>query len=286
MSTPSDGPTRAASLHLPSTPSDSQVRWLGHAMVEIVLDGMRFLTDPVFRDFSLFVAHRAARPMRPALAGLDAVLISHAHQDHMHLPSLRELDPGVLVVTPAGTGHWLERHGVQHVEELAPGGFLEVGPVRIRATHAEHDGSRLPAGPRAVAVGYLIEGSRTMYFAGDTDLFEEMGQLRALSDTPIEAALLPVGGWGPTLRGGHMTPERAAEALRLVQPRMAVPIHWGTYWPRGFGRVRPIRFYQPGMAFEDAAREAAPGVLVVVLSPGESLALPGDTPGSSLLTTP
>jgi L-ascorbate metabolism protein UlaG (beta-lactamase superfamily) len=286
MSTPSDRAIQTASLHLPSRQQDSHVRWLGHAMTEIVIDGMRFLTDPVFRDFSPFVEHRAVRPMRPTLVGLDAVLISHAHQDHMHLPSLRELEPSVLVVAPAGTGHWLERHGVQHVEELPPGGFLDVGSVRIRATHAEHDGNRLPAGPRAVAVGYLIEGSQTVYFAGDTDLFEEMGQLRALSDTPIEVALLPVGGWGPTLRGGHMTPERAAEALRRVQPRAAIPIHWGTYWPRGFARVRPTRFHLPGTAFQDAACEAAPGVLVAVLNHGETIALHDDAPGSPLIVAP
>ena len=259
------------------TQPDNRGLWLGHAMNEVVVDGVRFLTDPVLRDFSPLIRHRATRPTAPNLEGLGAVLISHAHQDHMHLPSLLQLPTSVLVVAPVGTGRWLEQHGVGNVRELAPGRFLDIGPVRVRATHAEHDGARLPLGPRAVALGYLIEGSTTVYFAGDTDICEEMKGLGALPDMPIEAALLPVGGWGPTLRGGHMTPERAAGALRLVQPRIAVPIHWGTYWPRGLSRVRPTRFHEPGAAFRAAAREAAPNVLVSVLSPGEWLTLGADS---------
>jgi L-ascorbate metabolism protein UlaG (beta-lactamase superfamily) len=106
-----------------------------------------------------------------------------------------------------------------------------------------------------------------VYFAGDTDLFPGMEELR-----PLDVALLPVAGWGPKLGPGHMDAERAACAAQVLRPRIAVPIHWGTLHPRWKG---------PGSWFSDppetfAARVAglAPDVVVRVLAPGESLELP------------
>ena len=78
-------------------------------------------------------------------------------------------------------------------------------------------------GRPADALGYVIAGGgRRVYFAGDTELFEEMSELR-----PIDLALLPVWGWGPSLNPGHLDPAGAARALALLRPRVAVPIHWG-----------------------------------------------------------
>jgi L-ascorbate metabolism protein UlaG (beta-lactamase superfamily) len=112
-----------------------------------------------------------------------------------------------------------------------------------------------------------VTGSSTVYFAGDTDLFEGMG---ALGD--IDVGLIPIWGWGPTLgRGGHLDPARAAEAARLVAPRVAVPIHWGTYSPIHLGLRGAPRFLElPPAEFVVAARELAPEVEVRVLQPGES----------------
>lgn len=247
------------------------LRWVGHATSEIVLDGVHVLTDPVLSDFSPFVAHRAPRPTISALEGIDVVLISHAHQDHMHLPTLRRLSERTRVLTPAGTGAWLERQGIANVEEMRPGEAFDIGAIRVRATTALHDGRRLPNGPRGVALGYLVQGSVSLYFAGDTDLFDEMSDLPHQCDTQLHTALLPVGGWGPTLRGGHLTPQSAARALQLLHPLHAIPIHWGTYWPRGMTAVRPLRFSGPGNLFAIAARDASPDVRVSVLHPGEAI---------------
>ena len=77
----------------------------------------------------------------------------------------------------------------------------------------------------------MIEGGgRSVYFAGDTDVFEEMADL-----APVDVALLPIWGWGPSMGPGHMDPARAAEAARLLDARVAIPIHWGTYFPIHLG---------------------------------------------------
>jgi L-ascorbate metabolism protein UlaG (beta-lactamase superfamily) len=116
------------------------------------------------------------------------------------------------------------------------------------------------------SLGYVVSGSRTVYFAGDTDLFDGMD---AIAD-PLDVALVPVAGWGPRLPPGHLDPARAAEAVRRLRPRVAVPIHWGTLKP--VYRRTP---YSGGAPEEFAARvaEVAPGVEVRILRIGESSGL-------------
>jgi L-ascorbate metabolism protein UlaG (beta-lactamase superfamily) len=104
------------------------------------------------------------------------------------------------------------------------------GALRITAVHARHSGHRwgprLTHGPATRAVGHLVEaGGHTVYAAGDTDLYDGMAHLGARG---IDVALLPVWGWGPTLGPGHLDPLRAAQAVALLRPRVAVPVHWGT----------------------------------------------------------
>ena len=251
------------------------LRWIGHATTLVEMDGVRLLTDPLLVGYLTLVVQRRAPGVVDfgRLAVPDAVLISHAHHDHMHLPSLRLLPKGTLLLVPEGTGHWLERRGFGNVEELAIGGTFDVGAIRVHATPAVHQGTRVPFGPTAATLGFVVEGSERVYFAGDTDLFPEMEDIPRAAGGPLDLALLPVGGWGPTLRGGHMDPQRAAASLRLLRPRAAIPIHWGTFWPRGLALVRPYRFHLPGAAFFEAAAVAAPDVDVRVLAPGEEVDL-------------
>ena len=108
-----------------------------------------------------------------------------------------------------------------------------------------------------------------MYFAGDTDLFDGMRELAP----DLDVALLPIAGWGPRTPAGHLDPLRAAQALALLRPRTAVPIHWGTYRRIGL-RGREALLRAPADAFARHARELAPEVEVRTLSVGESLELP------------
>jgi L-ascorbate metabolism protein UlaG (beta-lactamase superfamily) len=238
---------------------------LGHATVLLELGGVRLLTDPVLRRGVGYLRRHGPLPEVPGR--LDAVLVSHLHHDHLDLGSLRLLSREVRVLAPVGAGGILRKAGFREVEELVPGGSTEVNGLALEATPAEHDERRLGGlGARARPIGFAARGDRPVYFAGDTDLFAGMEALR-----PLDVALLPVAGWGPKLGPGHMNAERAAHAAALLQPRTAVPIHWGTLHPRW--RSRGTWFSDPPRRFAAQVAAAAPDVEVCVLAPGESLEL-------------
>jgi L-ascorbate metabolism protein UlaG (beta-lactamase superfamily) len=230
----------------------------------------RVLTDPVLLDRISILRRTVAPPPSDLYRDIDVVVISHLHLDHLDVPSLRALGTDLPLVVPRGAGRFMRRLGFTQVEELAPGQSVVVKGVSIRGTRAEHSGFRPPFGPTAEALGYVLEvGSESVYFAGDTDLFPEMVDLAG-----VDLALLPVWGWGPRLGPGHMDPDRAAEALNVIRPRLAVPIHWGTLWPLGMGRVTPHRLERPPLEFAEAADRKAPNVRVLLTRPGTTVPIP------------
>jgi L-ascorbate metabolism protein UlaG (beta-lactamase superfamily) len=240
------------------------IQYVGHATVFVDLDGVRLLTDPLLRNRVAHLRRASGVPAR-AKRGVDAVLISHGHYDHLDLPSLEKLGKKVPVVVPRGLGGLLRKRRFEAVLEVEAGETLSIGDVAIRAVPAEHDRSRGPFGAEADPVGYVISGSSSIYFAGDTDLFDGMADLG-----PVDVALIPIWGWGPGLGGGHLDPERAAEAVARIRPKIAIPIHWGTYFPIHLGLTgRPGFVDLPPVAFAAALKERAPDVELRVLRVGE-----------------
>jgi L-ascorbate metabolism protein UlaG (beta-lactamase superfamily) len=246
-----------------------RITWVGHATVALEIGGARLLTDPVLRSRIAHLTRRAPPPDPALLAGLDGVLVSHLHLDHLHVPSLRMLGRGVRLIVPRGAGTVLRRAGFHRVTELAVGEETNAGGAIVTALPAEHDGRRHPLGPVAESIGFEIAGEYRVYFAGDTDLFPGMERLAGR----FELALLPIWGWGPTIGPGHMGPAEAAQAAALLQPRVVVPIHWGTLFPAGLHRVRGAALVEPPRAFARLVAETAAGVDVRTLAPGESLDL-------------
>jgi L-ascorbate metabolism protein UlaG (beta-lactamase superfamily) len=246
-----------------------QVTWWGHATVAIEDGGVTVLTDPVLRHRLAHLYRRrgpAPRPPRP-----DAVVVSHLHADHCDLSSLRLLPASTRLIVPRGAAAFLERKlgGGRDLVEVVAGDEVSVGGLRVRAVPARHAGSRGP-GSRVIApaLGYLVTGRHTAWFAGDTGLFDDMSQLG-----PVDLALVPVWGWSWTLGAGHLGPAEAAEAVRRVAAARAVPIHWGTLWPMGCHKMRPDRFTEPGPEFARFAAAVAPDARVSVLAPGATLSL-------------
>ncbi|WP_030751826.1 MBL fold metallo-hydrolase [Streptomyces sp. NRRL F-5135] len=253
------------------------ITWWGHATCTVEDSGVRVLTDPLFARRLAHLRRRCGRVPPPEAGVADAVLVSHLHSDHLHLGSLARLAPGTRLVVPRGAGAavpGLRRLGGRgnpaglRITEVGPGDEVDLGPVRVRAVPARHDGRRLPVGPqRSPALGYVIDGEIRTYFAGDTGLFDTMADAVG----PVDVALLPVGGWGPYLGPGHLDAGRAAEALARLAPGAAVPVHYGTYWPIGMDGVRPHEFYAPGDEFVRKAARLAPKVTVHPLRHGESV---------------
>jgi L-ascorbate metabolism protein UlaG (beta-lactamase superfamily) len=241
----------------------SGLTWLGHSTVVIDVDGTRLVTDPVLRRRVWHLRREAAVDLR-LLGALDGILVSHAHFDHLDHASLRLLDRSLPVVAPSGVGGLLRRWGFVHVHEVVADDKLELGRLALRVTHADHESRRWPLTPRSASVGYVVKGSTSIYFAGDTDLFEGMADIG-----PVDVAAVPVSGWGSRLPSGHLDATRAAAALRLLQPRIAVPIHWGTF-RTPFG---PAFDDRPAKELVRAAAEVAPAVDVRILRIGETMAL-------------
>ena len=226
---------------------------------------MRLLTDPLLRSRVAHLRRDARPPVAEVRERIDAVLISHLHYDHLDLASLRLVRaPRVLV--PRGAGGLLNRARIGGVEELGVGDVAEVGDVRVEAVPADHDGTRRPGGPHAEPLGFLLGRSKRIYFAGDTDVFEDMASL-----APVDVGLLPVAGWGPKLGPGHMDAAGAARAAALLRPRVAVPIHWGTFRPRT--TRAGDWFTEPPLAFATSAAELVPEMEVRVVEPGAALSL-------------
>lgn len=243
------------------------VRWVGHSTVLVELDGIRLLTDPLLRERVVML--RRSEPLDlESLEGLDAVLISHVHYDHLDLGSLRKLRGANALVMPRGGASLVRRRVSAPVHELDAGETVEIGSLTVEAVPAKHDSSRL-FGKKTEALGYVVSGSQRVYFLGDTDLFPALAEVAP--DTDV--ALVPIWGWGPSLGTGHLDPRRAAEAVALIRPRLAVPIHWGTYYPVTVRKSARDFLRAPVAEFAEAAAELAPGVEVRVLPVGGSLEL-------------
>jgi L-ascorbate metabolism protein UlaG (beta-lactamase superfamily) len=237
--------------------------YVGHATVLVELAGARLLTDPLLSKGILHVRRQVPVPPIGDLLPLDAILISHAHRDHLDRGTLSRLGGECPVIVPRGGGAVVRSSGAREVIEVDEGGRLAVGGVRIEGLHASHDGRRHPLSRSTGSLGYLLHGPPNIYFAGDTDLFPGMAELRGR----VDVALLPIWGWGPSVSAGHLDPARAAEAVARIRPRLAVPIHWGTL--RAWGAQRGLDPAEPARAFAAAARERAPDTEVRILMPGE-----------------
>jgi len=258
------------------------LHFLGHSTVRVELAGRTVLTDPLLATTVGALRRVVPLPDRSTWAGVDVVLISHLHGDHLHIPSLRTLGQGVRIVVPRGAGAWLRGRGFPRVDELSAGESIRDGDLRITAVRAEHSGHRWGPrsthGPGTESLGFLLEGDgATVYASGDTGLFEGMG---LLAERSVDVALLPVWGWGPTLGPGHLDPVSAADAVGLIRPRIAVPVHWGTLTLAGMtalpspmrSRMRRLLVDPPrSFATEVAARGL--DARVVVTEPGSRVVL-------------
>jgi L-ascorbate metabolism protein UlaG (beta-lactamase superfamily) len=246
----------------------TRITYLGHGTLLLESGGRRVLTDPLLRRWAGPLRRYA--PLPGPVGRLDAILLSHLHIDHVDIASLRLLDPATPVLVPPPGAATLRRLHMREVREVVPGDRVELEGLTVKVTPARHAVKRYPMMSKSDGLGYLLDGASTIYYAGDTGPFLEMADVVPKPDV----ALLPVSGWGPTLDADeHLTPLAAARCLGLLRPSVAIPVHWGTYFPPGLpmGQRRDPR--RPARAFARYARRLAPEVEVSVLDPGESIEL-------------
>ena len=137
----------------------TSVDFIGHSALLVELDGIRLLTDPVTRARVGPLRRVEPVPDPHRLAGVDAVLISHLHWDHLDVPSLRDLESHPPIFVPAGSGAWMRSAGFRDVREIALGDRVDIGGVEVEAVEALHSGYRPPLGPTAPALGFVMRGT-------------------------------------------------------------------------------------------------------------------------------
>jgi L-ascorbate metabolism protein UlaG (beta-lactamase superfamily) len=260
-------------------PASLAVTWWGHSSTTVELGSVRVATDPLFGRVLFALRRMIDDPDDERCAEADLVLVSHLHYDHLDLRSLRRFQPGTPIVVPAGAPRLVRGLSRLNVIEARPGDALAVAGVEVEVLPAHHDGRRSVAHRRAApALGFRFaaEGG-SAWFPGDTGLRPDVIRVR-----PVDVALAPIGGWGPTLPDDHLDPEQAVRAVGQVGARWTLAVHYGTYWPIGLRRLRPGNhrrlFLTPPMRFREAVHQQ--GVATVPLTPavGERIDLVKNLP--------
>ena len=250
---------------------ESRLTYVGHAtvLIEQATSGSS-QTPALGRMLEGKLWRLSAMPTRRMYEDIDLVLISHLHHDHCDVASLRKVGTDVTILVPAGGGQWLVNQGFSHVIEVSYGDVYVDDGLTVRAVPASHSGRRR-GGPIGVALGYIVSGGgRSLYFAGDTDLFDGMSTFAG----ELDVALLPVWGWGPNIGPGHLDPLRAAEAVAVLRPHLAVPIHWGTFLPLGLTPFYRRRIAAKGPEFAEHVRRLDLPAQVSVTLPGHVVSGP------------
>jgi L-ascorbate metabolism protein UlaG (beta-lactamase superfamily) len=226
----------------------THIRWLGHSAVAIETAGFHILIDP-------FLTGNPKAAIKADQVKADFILISHGHSDHVGDSVAIAKRTGATIISNYEIAGWLEQQGVKKVHGQQHGGGFNHPFGRVKLTLAFH-GSALPDGSNGGnPCGFLItlKDGRNIYHAGDTGLF---GDMRLIGEEGIELAMLPIGD------NYTMGPDDALRAVKLIEPKKVIPIHFDT-WPI---------IAQDAKAWGVKVNSAT-GVEVMVLQPGEEIVL-------------
>ena len=232
----------------------ARITYLGHSTFRFTTPGdEQIIIDP-------FLTENPQTPDELKRVGeLDTILITHGHFDHFSDVEPLVGQTGARTVSNFEIFAYLQRVGVENAIPIQKGGTVQVGGIKVTATHAFHsssialdDGSVIYAGE---PMGYIVEfeSGFKLYHAGDTAVFGDMQLIGELYRPDL--ALLPIGNQVV------MSPFEAAHATRLLGIRHVVPIHYGTF---------P---FLPGTPeeYQEHVNEIAPGTVVHVMKPGDEL---------------
>ena len=217
-----------------------RVTYIGHATLLIEIGDRVIITDPNFEPSLGKFLPRVSAPgiALDALPKLDAILLTHAHADHLSFKSLDALQSDIPLFAPPAVARWLDKQGYRHAVPVAPGSKEAIGELHIHAASATHKGNRYGVDRwRSATNMYLLDTNKvSAFFAGDTALKPETThlvekQLQA-EGRELDLALLPIGHapwWKPGFRKGHLTSNDALTLFERLQARYFIPYHWGTF---------------------------------------------------------
>ncbi len=259
------------------------VMFLGHSSFLLQVGGRNVLVDPVFAT-RLVVLRRQRRPGVEIadLPRIDAVLVTHAHMDHLNRLTLRRVARSMrrrfgkapVIVVPQGVDDLVDGLGFESVRTLGLWEQAEVAGLNVTMTPAKHWGARMFKDTHRLFGGYVIEGGgHRVYHSGDTAYFGGFAEIgRRLKP---HVALLPIGAYFPdTYRAVHTSPEEALRAFVEVGAQTMVPMHFGTF------RLGREPMDEPPVRLMAEARRVGVEGRVKVLAEGETLVISGFEEGS------
>ncbi|NJD75610.1 MAG: MBL fold metallo-hydrolase [Candidatus Methanoperedens sp.] len=194
-----------------------RITYIGHSTILIQDENFNMLTDPFFTINLPFVKRKILPSMNiEDLPEIDLIPISHTHPDHCDFDALGKISKSASVVMPQGTSSKVRKMGFQ-VNELGYWESTGRGKYKITAVPAMHQGR---------CAGYILKGSKTIYFAGDTRFIDSMNEIGQKFD--IDIAFLPISGNRFFGLNMIMGPEEAALAAESLKSKLVIPVHFGT----------------------------------------------------------
>src|SRR5437763_10640538 len=252
---------RSGESHKPVLVANGQmgVTFIGHASFFLQVGGESVVIDPNFARW-LFVLKRLRQPgvkIRD-LPPIDVVLITHAHFDHLHRPSLRSLvqhtkrsrGSAPTIVVPEHVFDLVSDLGFRDVVELNWWSSYRHRNVTITHVPSRHWGARILRDAHRGYGGYVLrDGKHSVYHAGDTAYFSGFREIG--TRLAPQLALLPIGAYNPpSFRNVHTSPADATRAFVDLNARWMVPMHYGTF------RLSHEPMDEPLQLLNDAARHA------------------------------
>lgn len=234
-------PLSMVKTDLESLPDGDLLLWLGHSSLYVQLEGVRMLVDPVFMDYAspVFFLNTAFKGDYPysvedfIARGVDVVLITHDHYDHLEMDTVHRLGrAGVTFICPLGVGQHLESWGVspENILEGDWGDSLNLYGLNFNFVTARHFSGRFINGNQTLWTGYMIEckNGAPLYISGDSGYGTHFEALGERFPAP-RLALLECGQYNPNWALIHMTPEETARAGADVKAKAVLPLHTGRF---------------------------------------------------------